>query len=189
MTNSLRKVFIGAMAVSLLALAGCDNAQVDKAVDSAKQSVTTEQTANKDDQTADAKAAMTKMIVYVPREDGKGVSPQTITVDANRKTVKDALNLMIESDMRHQYPIFEKDTKITGVSMKGNVATIHVTKNFLTNGTGLTATLRLAAIVNTATQFDNVKQVLIQAEGKEIKTYGGVDLTQPIGPMPDSIVK
>ena len=109
MKQSLRNSLIAMMSICIIALAGCNSQDVK--VDLGKQ---TQQAASQG-QTNNAQEAMTKIMVYVPRQDGKGVMPQPLTIDANRKTVKDAINLMIEQDGRAEYPVFAKGTKVDGI--------------------------------------------------------------------------
>ena len=104
MKQSLRYGLVAIMSVCVLALAGC-NSQ-DLKLDTGKQ--TTAQSATSQDKKAMDK--MTKIVVYVPRQDGKGVMPQPLTIDKERKTVKEAINLMIEQDGRAEYPVFAKGT-------------------------------------------------------------------------------
>lgn len=53
----------------------------------------------------------------------------------------------------------------------------------------MSAQLRLASIINTATSFDNVKKVQLLVEGKTVNLYGGYDLSEPMGRMEQQIVK
>ena len=183
MKQSLRNSLIAMMSICIIALAGCNSQDVK--VDLGKQ---TQQAASQG-QTNNAQEAMTKIMVYVPRQDGKGVMPQPLTIDANRKTVKDAINLMIEQDGRAEYPVFAKGTKVVETAKHDDTVTVVLNDDFLQDATGLTATLRIASIVNTAVEFDGVHKVYIKVKGVTLPTYGDIDLTHPLKQMKDKIVK
>ena len=183
MKQSLRNSLIAMMSICIIALAGCNSQDVK--VDLGKQ---TQQAASQG-QTNNAQEAMTKIMVYVPRQDGKGVMPQPLTIDANRKTVKDAINLMIEQDGRAEYPVFAKGTKVVETAKHDDTVTVVVNDDFLQDATGLTATLRIASIVNTAVEFDGVHKVYVKVKGVTLPTYGDIDLTHPLKQMKDKIVK
>lgn len=176
----LSAVMIGALAIA----AGCSDTKIVQ--EASKHSTEAQSTQQ---ETSASKDVMVKLVVYVPREDGRGVSPQTITVDKQKKTVKDAINLMIETDGSQSYPVFANGTKAMSVSVDKGIATVDMSKQFLTQAEGLTARLRLAAVVNTVLAFDEVKAVRFHVEDKALSTYGGLDLSSPVGPMKDSIVK
>lgn len=183
MKQSLRNSLIAMMSICIIALAGCNSQDVK--VDLGKQ---TQQAATQG-QTNNAQEAMTKIMVYVPRQDGKGVMPQPLTIDANRKTVKDAINLMIEQDGRAEYPVFAKGTKVVETAKHDDTVTVVLNDAFLQDATGLTATLRIASIVNTAVEFDGVHKVYVKVKGVTLPTYGDIDLTHPLKQMKDKIVK
>ena len=183
MKQSLRYGLVAIMSVCVIALAGC-NSQ-DLQLDLGKQT-TTQSAASQDKKAMDK---MTKIVVYVPRQDGKGVMPQPITIDKERKTVKDAINLMIEQDGRSDYPVFAKGTKVVETTKHDGTVTVVLNDDFLQGATGLTATLRIAAIVNTAVEFDGVHKVYVKVKGVTLPTYGNIDLTQPLKKMKDKIVK
>ncbi len=183
MKQSLRNSLIAMMSICIIALAGCNSQDVK--VDLGKQ---TQQAASQG-QTNNAQEAMTKIMVYVPRQDGKGVMPQPLTIDANRKTVKDAINLMIEQDGRAEYPVFAKGTKVVETAKHDDTVTVVLNDDFLQDATGLTATLRIASIVNTAVEFDGVHKVYVKVKGVTLPTYGDIDLTHPLKQMKDKIVK
>ena len=183
MKQSLRNSLIAMMSICIIALAGCNSQDVK--VDLGKQ---TQQAATQG-QTNNAQEAMTKIMVYVPRQDGKGVMPQPLTIDANRKTVKDAINLMIEQDGRAEYPVFAKGTKVVETAKHDDTVTVVLNDAFLQDATGLTATLRIASIVNTAVEFDGVHKVYVKVKGVTLPTYGDIDLTHSLKQMKDKIVK
>lgn len=178
--------------LTALAVAGCDSGSLSGAVNSTgsdKTAASTTSTTTKDSQ-AQANATKT-MTVYVPMEDGRGVRTQSVTVDTSKYTLAFALNAMLQADRQQKYPVFPKSMEITGVTVKDGIATIDVTQDFVkaANDGDLTNQLRLAAIVDTATEFNTVKGVVITVKGKQLQNYGNYDLSQPLKRMEQQIVK
>lgn len=182
MNQFLRYGLVATMSIAVLVFAGCSNQEIAPSVTKETKTVTTTSSQESLD-------AMTKITVYVPRQDGKGVMPQPLTIDSNRKTVKDAINLMIEQDGRAEYPVFAKGTKVLETNKSDDTVTIVLNDPFLHDAVGLTASLRIAAIVNTAVEFDGVNKVYIKVKNVTLPTYGEIDLTHPLRQMKDKIVK
>lgn len=72
--------------------------------------------------------------------------------------------------LRTQIP---KGTKLLGLAVKGNTATVDLSKRFESGGGTLSMTLRIAQVVNTLTQFRSVKKVAFKIEGKKVDSIGG----------------
>lgn len=183
------KLFVTTLlAVMLLVVAGCSPTATDSA-GGENQAVSTSSAAKS--ASNDSADKMAKMVIYVPRDDGKGVRPQTITVDSDKKTLKYAISFLFDEDSRQSYPVFPKNVTVKDVSIKDGLAKINLSKEFLEGGQvdGLSAQLRLASIINTATSFDSVKKVQLLVEGKAIDLYGGYDVSEPMGRMEQQIVK
>ncbi|MCI6407584.1 GerMN domain-containing protein [Veillonella caviae] len=188
MLRNVKLISITLLAVMMLVMAGCSSIATDSA-EGNKQAVTTS-AESQSTKSAD-KDTMAKMVVYVPRDDGKGVRPQTITVDSDKKTLKYAISFLFDEDSRQSYPIFPKNVTVKDVAIKDGIARINLSKEFLEGGNidGLSAQLRLASIVNTATSFDAVKKVQLLVNSETIKTYGGYDVSEPMSRMEQQIVK
>lgn len=177
------------LAVMLLVVTGCSSIATESS--EGTKSAVTSTSSSQDKSTNEANDKMAKMVVYVPRDDGKGVRPQTITVDSDKKTLKYAISFLFDEDSRQSYPVFPKQVTVKEVSIKDGIARINLSKEFLEGGQvdGLSAQLRLASIVNTATSFDSVKNVLLLVDGKTLETYGGYDVSEPMSRMEQQIVK
>jgi hypothetical protein len=81
-------------------------------------------------------------------------------------------------------PTLPKGTKVLGLTVNGTgTATAdfshEITDNF--NGGARTEQLLLASIVNTLTEFSNIKRVAIRVDGKEVDSIGGhIELDEPL---------
>ena len=183
------KLFVTTLlAVMVLVVAGCSPTASGSEL-SNNQAVASSSTSKSQSNANTDK--MAQMVIYVPRDDGRGVRPQTITVDSDKKTLKYAISFLFDEDSRQSYPVFPKNVEVKDVNIKDGLAKINLSKQFLDGGQvdGLSAQLRLASIINTATSFDNVKKVQRLVDGKTVNLYGGYDLSEPMGRMEQQIVK
>ncbi|WP_298703122.1 GerMN domain-containing protein [uncultured Veillonella sp.] len=189
MTKHVRLIVVAMVSALLLVLAGCSADQITPT----STNKATEATATKESNTTTKQSqdSMSKMTIYVPLDNGKGVTPKLFTVDSDKKTMAYAITFLLDEDSRQSYPIFPKGTKVNGVNLKNHTAIIDLSKEFLdkSNVDGLTAQLRLAALVNTATEFDGVTSVQFLVDGKTIDVYGGYDVSEPLERMEKQIVK
>ena len=69
-------------------------------------------------------------------------------------------------------------TKLLDISIKNNVATVDLSKEFLQPNSKVSPEVALYGLVNTLTQFPSVKQVQIRIEGKPLTKYGSIDATE-----------
>lgn len=194
MNKWMRSALSVMMIVSVFAVAGCDS---QSAIGSEMNKITAAVEQNtglaKTDTAAKAQEQTDKtsqMLIYIPTEDGSGVRAQAMTVDTVKKTIKFAVSEVLRQDSEQKHPVFAKGTEVTNVTLDGSNAVISLSKEFLTGATSeLTAQLRLAAIVDTATEFSGVKTVTFVVNGKPIKTYGSYDLSKPLSRMTNIIKK
>ena len=88
-------------------------------------------------------------------------------------------------------PIIPKRAKLNGVKVEGKTAKVdfskELVKNFVGGSTG--EEMLLGSIVNTLTEFAEIKNVEFFIDGKKVETISGhSDLTKPIGRM-DSLIE
>jgi Sporulation and spore germination/Immunoglobulin-like domain of bacterial spore germination len=74
-------------------------------------------------------------------------------------------------------------TRLRGVSINGDVATVDLSREFESGGGSLSMQLRVAQVVYTLTQFRNVKRVLFRIDGQPADAIGGegVLVSPPVG--------
>lgn len=169
----MKRYLIPAALLAAAFLAGCGGPANQKAVSiqsvpAASASVPAEQEA--------------LLTVYLPNEKGLRVVPHVLQVKAKEKTLKNALFQMIQMDRKAQYPILPTGLTVKNVTVKDGTAVINFSKELknLSGGT-TTETLFAAMIVNTATEFPNVRQVSFEMEGKPLRTLTGhMDFSKPL---------
>ncbi len=73
-------------------------------------------------------------------------------------------------------------TKLLGLSIAGDTATVDLTSSFGSGGGSLSMFLRIGQVVYTVTQFSGVRKVLFHMDGKPVPTLGGegVILSDPV---------
>lgn len=115
---------------------------------------------------AEAEATLT---YYKATDDGLKIIPQSMKVKARDRTAKTALEEMIRADRRSKYPILPAGLSLKSVAIKDGAAYVDFSKE-LNNLKGETGeSLFIAMTVDTLTEFPNINEVIIRAEGKAPK--------------------
>lgn len=152
--------------------AGCSNT-ADQA--GAKASTTQNQVQKKSEQ---------KLVVYRAAANGtETLLPETVTIAENGKSaMENALVALISTKPQDAKfaDVVPIGTKLLGLKVDKNIAYADFSKELLKKNQGSYEEMMLAyAIVNTLTEFPEVKKVQILVEGK--KAVGGhMDLEEPL---------
>ena len=119
-----------------------------------------------------------KTIYVLPTNGSQTLTPKKIKIKAAQgQEPLTALKAVVDSNNKS----LPKGTKVLGLTIKDNLAIVNLSKEFLSKGQGeYERTMSLYAIVNTLTEFPNIKKVLFQADGKNIEVLGQMDLAEPL---------
>ena len=172
-------------AVGILALtAGCTDEQKEPQTGTAAQ---TEQTK---DAGAPAAAASkeVKVNVYYPRDDGTGLLPvsRTVKLENEDKYTAALKSLLTGTKEKGQTNVIPKKAKLRSVTVKDGVATADFSKELQQNFSGGSTgeEMLIGSIVNTLTDFPEVKKVQILIDGASVETLSGhLDLSEPLPRM------
>ncbi len=126
-----------------------------------------------------------KIILYRVPTDG------SLTLLAERKTIKVksnelewvTLKALVETlpEDKKMQNVFPKGTKVLGLSIKDGIATVNFSKEFIKKTEGEYASLMMVnAVVNTMTEYPEIKKVQILANGEKIIVLGQIDLEEPL---------
>lgn len=132
-----------------------------------------------------------KIYVMELKKDDVDLVPVERTVPTGKDPCKTALDRLIATNhesgpSQHLIP---KGTKVLGLEIKDGVAYPNFSKELVNNFDGGQSSeeLLVGSIVQTLTQFSDVKKVQILVDGKEIDSIGGhLDLSAPL--TRDSVV-
>lgn len=170
----LRKLLILMLVVSSLCISGCDTLSSSANEKTGEQAVQTE-------------AKQISFIVYRAAADGsEKLLSETITMaDNGRSLPENALNALIttapkSSKMDNVVP---ENTRVLGLKVDENgTAYADFSKEIAKHGQGSYNEFMLTgAIVNTLTEFPEIKQVQILVEGKKVVTLSGhMDVEDPL---------
>ncbi|MFN3699563.1 MAG: GerMN domain-containing protein [Dictyoglomus sp.] len=97
-----------------------------------------------------------------------------------KKTLQQLIEISLEN--KDNFPI-PKGTKLLGLSVKDSIAYVNFSEEFRKNhpGGSLGELLTIYSIVNTLTEFPEIKKVQILINGAILETLAGhIDLTSPI---------
>lgn len=130
--------------------------------------------------------AKTTVRIYLVRGEFLGVGMgRTATAESPAKTAM--LQLLAGPNHTEKAmglgTVIPKGTKLLGLSIKGGTANVNLSKQFESGGGTLSMTLRIAQVVNTLTQFEDVSRVAFRIEGKKVKSIGGegIIVSPPVG--------
>ena len=125
---------------------------------------------------------------YFPDEEGTKLIAVTKKMKVLEKDkYKSAMTELLKgTDKKGTITIIPKKTKLKSIKVKDGVATVDfsgdIVKYFVGGSTG--EELMIASIVNTLTEFNEIKSVQILVDGKEVETIAGhMDLTAPLTRM------
>lgn len=190
----LRNILAVILTVLCMAmLAGCD--EQSKAGSSSSSSIAASSSGSSAASSSDSqKAATMDISVYYPDVNATGLVAVTKTVKAQEaEKYKAAVEaLLAGTDDKNLTAVFPKKTKLRKVSVSGGVAKVDFDKNltsgFVGGSTG--EEMLVGSLVNTLTEFSEIKKVQILVEGKEIDSLSGhLDLSRPVERMSELIKK
>ena len=172
-------------AVGILALtAGCTDDQKEPQTGTAAQ---TEQTKDAGAPAA-AESKEVKVNVYYPRDDGTGLLPvsRTVKLENEDKYTAALKSLLTGTKEKGQTNVIPKTAKLRSVTVKDGVATVDFSKELQQNFSGGSTgeEMLVGSIVNTLTDFPEVKKVQILIDGASVETLSGhLDLSEPLPRM------
>jgi len=183
------------MVLTLLVTAGCQEGQGTSSSSGSSGSITKVQEkqapkAEKQEK-KEEKPQEISTKVYYPNADGTKLIAvkRKFTVSADKDKYAEAVkSLMQGTKEKNQSVIIPKQAKLRGVKLEGGVARVDfsqdLVKHFVGGSTG--EEMLVGSIVNTLTEFPEVKQVQILIEGSPVETIAGhMDLSTPLERMKD----
>ena len=178
------------MLLTLLLAVGCDADDKSKGADTPAA----DKPAATDKKDAGAKNGSAKpaekigIKVYYPDDNGMKLVAETRTVETTQDgKYKAALeSLLSGTKAKGMVNIIPKKAKLKSVKVKNGIATVDfsedLVKNFAGGSTG--EEMLAGSIVNTLTEFPEVKSVQIIIEGKEVDSLAGhLDTSKPLKRM------
>lgn len=182
MNRTGRAAMAALSAAALFFTAGCEDAARP---DSPSAASTAEKSASgKPADAAGQYAAQgqVEVTLYFPNDQGNGLGVVKSAVAAKDKYTEAVKALVRGTDKPGLTNIFPADVKVRGVRVKDGIATADfsraLTQKFVGGSTG--ERMLVGALVNTLTEFPEVKKVLITVEGERIETISGhLDTSEP----------
>ena len=141
------------------------------------------------------KAAKGKLTIKVYYPDEQGMKLQavkkTVKVGSDDKYTAALKALLDGTKEKGLATIVPKQAKIKSVKVQGDTAFVdfddNLIKKFIGGSTG--EEMLVGSIVNTLTEFSEIKKVQLLVEGKKIESISGhLDLTKPVERM-DNLIK
>lgn len=177
------------MSIFLLLSIGCDSAQ--KAQTPASSSSTQQADDKKAVQQPEKKtvAQEESIPVYFPNADGTKLIAVSKKIKTGNDKYKAAMQALLEGTTDKKLTVvMPKNTKLQSVKVDKNIAYVDFSKEFIKNFTGGSTgeIMLVGSIVDTLTEYPEIKAVQILVDGKEIDSLSGhMDLSTPIQRMKD----
>lgn len=195
--KKLRYLLLLVLAVTLLCAAGCNDEKNSSAGIGDKTTITADKGNAPDAAVPEkdkSKNGNSKLAIKVYYPDEQGMKLQAV-----KKTVKlggedkytAALKALLEGTKEKGLTtIVPKQAKIKSVKVQGDTVFVdfdsNLTKKFIGGSTG--EEMLVGSIVNTLTEFSEIKRVQLLVEGKKIESISGhLDLTKPVERMENLI--
>ena len=183
--------------IVLIMAAGCDNQNTKTTNDGNTSTVQSEQQSQKvattsilEDKPDTQKQTQTEITVYFPDANAEKLIAVKRQIPTNDNKYVDAINELITgpSNDSEGFAIMPKGTKVLSVNVNNNIATVDFSKEFQNNFTGGSTgeIMLVGSIVDTLTDFKEIKSVRFTLEGQPLDILGGhLDLTEPVSRMND----
>lgn len=183
--------------IVLIMAAGCDNQNTKTTNDGNTSTVQSEQQSQKvattsilEDKPDTQKQTQTEITVYFPDANAEKLIAVKRQIPANDNKYVNAINELITGPANDSegFTIMPKGTKVLSVNVNNNIATVDFSKEFQNNFTGGSTgeIMLIGSIVDTLTNFKEIKSVCFTLEGQPLDILGGhLDLTEPVSRMND----
>ena len=183
--------------IVLIMAAGCDNQNTKTTNDGNTSTVQSEQQSQKvattsilEDKPDTQKQTQTEITVYFPDANAEKLIAVKRQIPANDNKYVNAINELITGPANDSegFTIMPKGTKVLSVNVNNNIATVDFSKEFQNKFTGGSTgeIMLVGSIVDTLTDFKEIKSVRFTLEGQPLDILGGhLDLTEPVSRMND----
>lgn len=125
-----------------------------------------------------------KMTVYYATKDALNLVGEQYVVPKNTHPAQTAMELLVAGTKNPELmSVVPAGTKLRNISVKDHIAYADFSDQLVKNNKGGSASeiLLVASIVNTLTEFHDIKKVQIMVEGKKIDTISGhMDIGEPL---------
>ena len=190
--KQMKYVLLVVMVLTLAVMSGC-SPKNEKGADNGSAAAVTagnNAKAGSPESSSAAKKENTSLTVKVYYPDDQGMKliavKRTIRTDKNDKYTAAMESLMEGTTEKGQTAIIPKQAKLKSVKVKGDTAYVDFTqalvKNFVGGSTG--EEMLVGSVVDTLTEFPEIKKVQILVEGNKVESLSGhLDLTTPLSRM------
>lgn len=190
--KQMKYVLLVVMVLTLAVMSGC-SPKNEKGADNGSAAAVTagnNAKAGSPESSSAVKKENTSLTVKVYYPDDQGMKliavKRTIRTDKNDKYTAAMESLMEGTKEKGQTAIIPKQAKLKSVKVKGDTAYVDFTqalvKNFVGGSTG--EEMLVGSVVDTLTEFPEIKKVQILVEGNKVESLSGhLDLTTPLSRM------
>lgn len=179
-----RKIIVLLLCTIVLSLiiAGCDQASPPGKHEQQNE-IQNGQAAEQQKDKSISPATTVNAKLYYATSDAMFLVPKTIVIGHDNAPAT-AVRMLLKGDETNNnvVRVIPPETKLLSLEIKDNIAYANFSKEIKHNPGGSTSErLIIGSIVNTLTEFQDIKRVKILIEGKSVETLNGhLDLSQPV---------
>ena len=192
--KTMRYILLAIFAAALLAASGCDsNSEKGTGSSSPSASVSRQEAVSPGDAPSSPseksrEAKKWNIAVYYPDDQGMKLIAvkRTVQAETGDKYTAAMQSLMQGTKEKGQTAIIPKQAKLKGVTVKGDTAYVDFSQDLVRHFSGGSTgeEMLVGSVVNTLTEFSEIKKVQILIEGKPVESLAGhMDLTVPLARM------
>ena len=193
--KTMRYILLAIFAAALLAASGCDSnsekgtgSSSSPSASVSKQEAVSPGDAPSSPSEKSREAKKWNIAVYYPDDQGMKLIAvkRTVQAETGDKYTAAMQSLMQGTKEKGQTAIIPKQAKLKGVTVKGDTAYVDFSQDLVRHFSGGSTGEEMlgGSIVNTLTEFSEIKKVQILIEGKPVESLAGhMDLTVPLARM------
>ena len=200
--KTMKYILLAIFVAALLAASGCDsNSEKGTGSSSSPSASVSRQEAVSPGDAASSSSPSEKsreakkwnIAVYYPDDQGMKLIAvkRMVQAETGDKYTAAMQSLMQGTKEKGQTAIIPKQAKLKGVTVKGDTAYVDFSQDLVRHFSGGSTgdQILVGSVVNTLTEFSEIKKVQILIEGKPVESLAGhMDLTVPLARM-DGLIK
>ena len=200
--KTMKYILLAIFVAALLAASGCDsNSEKGTGSSSSPSASVSRQEAVSPGDAASSSSPSEKsreakkwnIAVYYPDDQGMKLIAvkRMVQAETGDKYTAAMQSLMQGTKEKGQTAIIPKQAKLKGVTVKGDTAYVDFSQDLVRHFSGGSTgeEMLVGSVVNTLTEFSEIKKVQILIEGKPVESLAGhMDLTVPLARM-DGLIK
>lgn len=183
MRKNMKYILLLALIVLASLAAGCDKEQTA----SVAAQTTKQESVSAADEAKKQQPAEAELTLYYPDTNGEKLIAvkETKKIADGNKYLTAVKALLEKPENKNVVNVFPKNVKVRSVQLKGDCAYVDFSSEIMKQGEGSTGEMMIVgSVVNTLTEFPEVKKVQFLVEGEKVESFSGhMDTSEALARM------